>query len=408
MFKFFRSASKPEIPDEHRLYFENQFHWLLENFGEGLLTKPIKVPDKSDFPIVFKGEEEQAWETLKIVCAQLDIDSNEVHLDFYSDGKRDINAGVETFYLQASRKAKFAGGLYWGRAEDGKFHIWLNRTALKSPEQLVALLAHELAHARLLGEHKLHTKYDKDHELITEMFCVFSGFGIFNALQAFQINKGFDGWSYSWAGYLRQQSWGYLLALYAYLRNEEKPDWLKFLTPSLKKDFTVSMRWLTETDAGKKFLEAKWKNNYSTNPMENSNLSGEWLKQSTYGPSYGEEYAGKTMLSEMSLKDDEGRFVGTAKDIDEAGIQNVEITIEGTIRNNAIEFSLTYIFLDKVSEDGIILRKAEKEPYTVSYNGYYSPFLHVIIGEWEIRKDVPGKGKSIYGKGTFEMKRKTN
>jgi hypothetical protein len=405
MFNFFRSVSEPEVSKEHRHYFENQFHWLIENFGEELLTKEIKIPDQTDFPIVYAGTETPAWKTLNIICAQMDIDPDEIHLDFYSEGINEINAGPQNIYLQASRKSKYANGLYWGRGEDGKYHIGVNNNLLKNPEGLVGTLAHELAHARLLGEKKLHSKYDKDHELITEMFCVFSGFGIFKALQAFRINKGFDGWSYASSGYLRQQSWGYLLALYAFIRNEENPSWLKFLTPSLEKDFNTSMKWLEQTDAGEKFLAAKWKNNYSENPMENINLSGEWLKQSTYGSSYSEKYAGKTHLSEVVLKDDEGQFSGTAKDMDGAGVQNADAIIKGTIRNNSIEFSLTYNFSDKVNEEGIIVRKAEKEPYTVSYNGYYSPFLNVIIGEWEIRLPDQGKQKMIGGRGTFEMKR---
>lgn len=408
MFGIFSTPREPEITVEQRAYFENQFHWLIENFGKGFLDKKMLIPDRENFPVMYDGSEEPAWKTLEIICRQLDLDAKEIHLDFYSEGAREINAGPQTFYLQGGKTEKFAGGLYWGRAEDGKFHIWINKGLLKNPQALVAILAHELAHAHLLGGHKLHAKYDHDHELVTEIFCVFSGFGIFNATQAFQINKGFDGWSYQYAGYLKQQSWGYLLALYALLREEEEEDpfWLKFLSPSLKKDFKTSMKWLTTTEAGSKFLSAKWKNNYNSTEMENSKLNGEWIKQCIYGPVYDQELAGQVLLSEIILNEKDGRLTGTAKDVDGKGMQNAEAIIEGTIRFDAIKFTLTYIFPDKITEDGVLVRRSEKESYPVSYNGYYSAFLDAFIGEWDIRKTDPEHGERSFGSGTWEMKRK--
>lgn len=406
MFGIFNAPKEPEISGEQRAYFENQFHWLLENFGKELLNKKTLIPDRTNFPLMFDGSEAPAWKTMEIVCKQLDLDPKDIHLDFYSEGERVLNAGAETFYLQGADTEKFAGGLYWGRGEDGKYHIWINSDLLKNPQALVATLAHELAHAHLLGGNKLHAKYDHDHELVTEMFCVFSGFGVFNASQAFQINKGYDGWSYQFAGYLKQQSWGYLLALYAFLREEEDPAWLKFLSLSLKKDFKTSMKWLSTTEAGSKFLSAKWKNNYNSTAMENSDLNGEWIKQCIYGPVYTAELAGQALLSELILTENEGSLTGTAKDFDGKGMQNTEAIIEGTIRFDAIKFTLTYIFSDKINEDGVLVKRSEKPNYPVYYNGYYSAFLDAFIGEWEIRINDSEHGERSMGSGTWEMKRK--
>ncbi len=405
MFDIFIKPKKPEISDEQRAYFENQFHWLLENFGKELLNKKTLIPDKTNFPFAFDGSEKPVWKALEIVCKQLELDPTQIHLDFYSEGAREINAGVQSFYLQGEETEKFAGGLYWGKAEDGKYHIWINNNLLKSPEGLVATLAHELAHARLLGGKKLHAKYDRDHELLTEIFCVFSGFGIFNAGQAFQINKGYDGWSYQYAGYLKQQSWGYLLALYAFMRNEKDPGWIKFLPSSLKNDFKASIYLLTKTGAGENFLNSHWQNTNSIKSMEVINLSGEWIKQSIYGEGYDEEHYDKALLTEMFLEDNNGRFSGNAKDTEGVGIQNAHARIEGSFRNPAINFSLEYVFSDTISEEGVILCKAENENFTVYYNGYYSSFLQAFIGEWEIRK-TDEKGEYLDGSGTWEMKRK--
>lgn len=401
MLGLFRSSPKPPLPDEAKLrYFENQFHWLLENFGEGPLHKKTRVPDKIDFPITFDGTEKSVKQLLAILCRQMDLNPDEIHIDYYTEGKRSLDAGASRVFLQGTKQT---GGLYWGRAEDNKYHIWLRRDHLKMPEELTATLAHELAHVLLLGQGKLHREYDRDHELLTEMLCVFYGLGIFRANAAFRFNKGFEGWSWQSAGYLSQQSWGYVLALHAFIRNEENPGWAKFLTANLQKDLARSIHWLSKTAAGEAFLSSRWKNDFYG--MEKKNFSGKWIKQSVYGPHYGKENEGQSMLSELDISDDEGRLSGTGKDTEGHMIQSAPITINGTIRNTAIHFELWYHFHDKVSEDGIVLRKAEQEPYAVTYDGYYSPFLDVFIGEWKIMREIPGQGIVSMGSGTWEMKR---
>lgn len=398
---FKKTPAKPELPDELLAYFQNQFHWLIENFGKELLTKNILVPESSLFPFVFDGTEAPAWKTLKILCSQMEIDPAEIHLDFFAEIPSRINAGPTDFYLQASKSAKFALGLYQGIQEDRKHHIWLEKGLLSNPEKFVATLAHELAHKRLLGEFKLSAKYDTDHELLTEMFCVFSGLGIFNANQSFNFKKGFDGWSYQWGGYLREQSWGFLLALYALLRNESEPEWLKYLSANLKKDFSVSMKWLVKTGAGDTFLSTKWKNN---TPLKNinMNLTGKWKKNSIYGPNY--KNAGASLYSDIDLLDNEGTISGNGKDVKGAGVQTPSITLTGTVRNNSVKFSLKYGNGPRTDESGNTVNE-DKQNSSVEYTGYYSPFLDAIIGDWMIVIRDPERGELNGGSGTFEMKR---
>jgi hypothetical protein len=403
MFGLFRkSVAKPELPESAVLYLQNQFAWLYKQFGASLLQKEILVPDATCFPIVFDGTEAPVWKAMEIAAKQIDIDPKSIHLDFFTEFPSKINAGVTNYYIIGSKGSTYANGLYWGKAEDNKYHIWLRNDLLKNPEGIVATLAHELAHVRLLGEKILHPKYDRDHELLTEMLCVFSGFGIFRSTQAYQIRQGFDGWSYSFSGYLRQQSWGFLLALYASARREEKPVWQKFLSPSIKKDFSISLAWLTQQNFV--LTDRTWKNHTSLFNEPIMNISGQWEKQSTYGAFYKED-AGKKLFTRLQLSDNEGELSGEGEDVSGHGMQSVPVVISGTIRNNAVKFELTYIFPDKTNDSGVVIRKAEKKSYAVSYTGFYSDFLDAITGEWVIRTNDPERGELISGSGTFEMKR---
>ncbi|MBY0426096.1 MAG: hypothetical protein K2Q22_10700, partial [Cytophagales bacterium] len=81
---------------------------------------------------------------------------------------------------------------------------------------------------------------------LTDLTTIFFGFGIFGANTAFQFYQGNDRWGYSKLGYLTQEEWAYGLALWAYLRNEPKPEWIKFLNVTVKKEFEKCLIYIIE------------------------------------------------------------------------------------------------------------------------------------------------------------------
>jgi len=79
---------------------------------------------------------------------------------------------------------------------------------------------------------------------LTDLTTIVFGLGIFNANAAFQTTAGFDSWGWSKSGYLSQMEWGYALALFAYIREEEEPAWIEFLTRNVKSDFRQSLKFI--------------------------------------------------------------------------------------------------------------------------------------------------------------------
>ncbi|MEX0966516.1 MAG: hypothetical protein WD077_04710 [Bacteroidia bacterium] len=126
--------------------------------------------------------------------------------------------------------------------KNGKYHIALDRGNLQRPEILVATIAHELAHVKLLGEKKLET----NDEYLTDLTTVFFGLGIFNANSCFQFYQSGARWGYNQLGYLRQEEWAYALALLAFMREEQNPEWSNFLCTSIKSDFKKSLKYIFE------------------------------------------------------------------------------------------------------------------------------------------------------------------
>jgi len=232
------------VSELNRLRTEEAFLTLLDFFGkENTQHRRVLIPHFSDFPIAYNGTEQAAYETLKIVAAQMEVPIDKIILGYYDDRVREVSTGSpfgRRIFLQSEKDDKYPGGLYWGRTEDGKYEIWLNRVNLSEPEGLVATLAHEIAHIKLLGENRIAV----NNEPLTDLTTIFFGLGIFNANVAFQTFKTFDSHGWRSKGYLSQTQWGYSLALFAYVREEESPKWIDYLTPNVKSDFLQGQKFI--------------------------------------------------------------------------------------------------------------------------------------------------------------------
>jgi hypothetical protein len=230
MFGLFSNNDKTcPVPEVTRKWIDLVFLWFFDSFGkEKIINRRVLVPYYTDFPIKYSGSEESALQTLEIVANQMEIKVTEINLDFYQEGVTEISAGGAlgtSFYLQNDERDKFSGGLYYGKNEDGRYHILLEKKKLKSPEGIVATLAHELSHVKLLGEGRI----EKNNERLTDLTTVIFGLGIFNANASFTYKNNYGSWGISNSGYLKQSEWGYALALFAYIQNDNKPSWLKYL-----------------------------------------------------------------------------------------------------------------------------------------------------------------------------------
>ena len=220
------------VEEDTRIAIEKSFQLLLNIFGKDSTQKrEVLIPNSVHFPIRYDGSEASALETLKVIANQMETPIEKITLDFYDDNIREITEGSP-------------GGLYWGQNEEGNFEISLCRKFLDEPENMVATMAHEVAHIKLLGENRL----EENDEPLTDMTTIFFGLGIFNANAAFETfrDSHYHGWSTS--GYLTQMEWGYALSLFAYVREEDKPNWANYLCANVKGDFLQAQNFILNNE----------------------------------------------------------------------------------------------------------------------------------------------------------------
>lgn len=232
------------ISYDNRIWLEKSFSLLLDIFDkEKIKQTKILIPLYSNFPIKYNGDTQTAFDTLKIVAKQMEVEFDEIQLNLYDESVNEISTGSPWgghIFLNFDNNDKGSAGLYWGKQADNKYYIGLERRKLTQPENMVATLAHELAHIKLLGENKI----EANDEKLTDLTTVIFGIGIFNANASFQTFRSIDSSGWRKMGYLTQMEWGYALSLLAHIRGEKTPNWIEYLTLNVKGDFTQGQRFI--------------------------------------------------------------------------------------------------------------------------------------------------------------------
>jgi len=119
---------------------------------------------------------------------------------------------------------------------------------LDDPQNLIATLAHELAHYLLHSVAELPPGGEEMEEFATDLAAVYLGFGLFGAATAFRFRQFQDGmsqgWSTSGAGYLPQRQWVFGLAVFLALRGETDAAASTFLPSHLRTDLRAALKYL--------------------------------------------------------------------------------------------------------------------------------------------------------------------
>ena len=235
----------PTLPvtAKDQAWVDESFAWFATQCGVEY-ARAVTMLLPGDFPDSYQGDASSARALLDRICPSMQVDPTSVDLEIYDDHTEEMRRILPTL---AAPTLNSPAGLYLPpRSADERHIIGIEQRQLQDPFVLVATLAHEVGHVRLLGGGLI--ERDPYHELLTDLFTVFCGFGVFSANSAcmFDQHQGnfYHGWSYRRHGYLSQQVYGYALACWTFLPQEWKPAWARYLTLNVKCDFEASLKYL--------------------------------------------------------------------------------------------------------------------------------------------------------------------
>jgi hypothetical protein len=188
------------------------------------------------FPPPYTGSDEDVRASVRRVAGYMGLDGGKVTVAF-TDEFDDAWELRRNLPVQADIHG--AAGLY--TQHSGHDVITIDRSSTGDPAVLLAVIAHELGHVRLVGENRI-SPSQGDQEPLTDLLTVYLGMGIFTANAAFDFSHSagtgrasgypgisYGGWQTQRLGYLTEQMFGYGIACYAWLRGEENPDWARYL-----------------------------------------------------------------------------------------------------------------------------------------------------------------------------------
>src|SRR5215475_8756294 len=174
-------AACPVRPDEQE-WIETQLDWLTQQFGEDALREEIYLPTDDFFPGVYRGSAKDVRHVVEIVRTRMGVAPHSYIVEL-----GDMDEAADTykdFDWMGYRRTSRAAGEYRRDGDRGVISISMSQT--QAPMSLVATIAHEFGHHRLIGEGRLDPDR-RDGEPLTDLTSVFFGFGIFSANAAMEF-----------------------------------------------------------------------------------------------------------------------------------------------------------------------------------------------------------------------------
>jgi hypothetical protein len=210
-------------------WIQQSMQWFTGQFGDASLTGPVVLPTREFFPPPFSGSDDDVRALVRRVAGYMGADAAAITVAFTSD-LADEQERLRA--LPVSQRTRGAAGVYQQR--HGRGVVTIDRSSVTDPAVLLAVIAHEVGHARLTGEHRI-SGDRRDQEPLTDLLTVYLGMGVFTANGAFDFSRTgpelarIGGWQTHRLGYLTEQMFGYGLACYARLRGEAEPAWARYL-----------------------------------------------------------------------------------------------------------------------------------------------------------------------------------
>jgi hypothetical protein len=225
-----------------KAWVEERLAWLEEEFPDNVFTgKRIVLPTHDWFPDRHEPTERWLKVTLERVCEYMDVDPDYVAYELYDESGFPMLVNESGEYLGGT-----AGTFQFG---DGCFVIRLEQRQLGSPIAVIGTLAHELAHARLLGEGRIDPDV-YDHELTTDLTVVHLGLGIFLANLPRAWVSDMTNWPDSELRkpeYMSAPMYGWALAHLAWFRGETNPSWAAHLEWGARANLKQGIQYLFKT-----------------------------------------------------------------------------------------------------------------------------------------------------------------
>ena len=233
---------QPTVTPDDKKWIEENFAWLIKSFS---FAKAKELPFILSQPQTGSGggrstASDQLQTILENLCKRWEIDPTSVVLEIFNDRPQ------KKWYSPFLPDKYYSGpaGTYQHQFEgtQKKFIIHIEQWNLKYHDLTAAILTHELAHAKLLGEEYI-PAHAPHMEPLTDLTCIYFGFGILIANTKLTNRGG------QWRlGYLPMPMISYANALLCYITEYDPAKVIAHLNGNTRELFKQDYNYLTTTN----------------------------------------------------------------------------------------------------------------------------------------------------------------
>lgn len=214
-----------------KAWIELRMRWMADQFGiNRLLETEVILPSAEHFPDSYHGTPEDAEQILGQLCDLMGLSRGNIRLQIADNAH--VREGMDPV------------------EEDHVTYIQVRPEQISDAQSLLVALCYELSQELLLGTGLL-TRDAPDHVLVIDLLPVYLGLGIFPANRASHgIHPGsgaFGWWNHEHQGYLTSRELGYALAVFAFVRQEDKPAWAEHLRLDAQVAVRDGLKYLLKT-----------------------------------------------------------------------------------------------------------------------------------------------------------------
>jgi hypothetical protein len=232
-----------------KTWTELRMCWLAEKLGiDRLKRAEVLLPTEAGVPDDYEGEWNEARTLLEVLGRHMGVDAGAIDLQVAEDlgegvGQYELTSGDAAAYVQP------AGQSIRATQVTARAILRIAASELADPQRLLAVLTRGLCHHLLLGGGLVGADMS-DQDSIADLLAVFLGVGMFAANVTIVEGAGHEGmwdwWRIQKLGYLPAHVFGYAMALFAYMR-EEEPHWTTHLRRDAAGALTQGIRFLNKT-----------------------------------------------------------------------------------------------------------------------------------------------------------------
>lgn len=235
-----KTSYHPSVTPKDQAWVEDMMIQLIIWLGIAPSRQPFLTPTSENFPYDNLHAPDQFEQLFEQLCAIWDLDSGEIVVKIFDD----VDQQQWSTWTPHQDNKRVLGRYYESSLlEEKPFYVEVALSNFSDTQRLIAVLAHELAHVKLLGGGYI----DEQHpelEPLTDLASIFMGFGIFHANVFMTMNMG----SISRMGYLANEIISYANALLCYITQDTPDTYTPFLNRNTHTLFINNFKFLAHTN----------------------------------------------------------------------------------------------------------------------------------------------------------------